>query len=683
MRTRAELLVGVLASAGVVVLVSAVVALLKPHVPVLSLGALYVLAVLPVAILWGTALAAVVSVASMLAFNWFFLPPYHSFHLHESQNWLALVVYLVIAFTVSALAARARARRDDAEQRRAEAHAMAEAALDLLRGRTLDEELGRLAALTAGVLGVEGARLELGEQRPQEGEQALSVEAGLRCVATLFIDEEASVDEAVRRRFLPSLAALLAVVAERSRLEAEALEAEALRRSDALKTALLRAVSHDLRSPLTAILASADALASPGLSLAPEDRLALAETIQGEAARLDRVVEQLLDLSRLEAGAAEPHRELWHVDELVGQALAGLGADTSRVRLEIRPETPPVEVDAAQIERVLANLLENALHYSPPGSGVVVRAERGRPSSASTSSTAGRPARRAAGGAVPAVPARQRGTARLRPRPLDRARLRRGERRPALGAGRSGRRPPRPLAAARGASGGGAHMSARVLVVDDEPQIVRALRTSLRGAGYDVETAATAEGALTVLAANPPDAVVLDLVLPDGSGTEVCRELRTWSSAPVIILSVVGEEAEKVAALDAGADDYVTKPFSVEELLARLRAALRRADAPAEPVVELGDLRIDLEKRAVSVRSEPVQLTPNEFALLRVLARNPGKLLTHRVLLREVWGRGYGDESHYLHVYISQLRRKLETDPARPRYILTEPGAGYRLAERP
>ena len=172
-------------------------------------------------------------------------------------------------------------------------------------------------------------------------------------------------------------------------------------------------------------------------------------------------------------------------------------------------------------------------------------------------------------------------------------------------------------------------MSARVLVVDDEPQILRALRTSLRGAGYEVETAETAEQALAALAANPPDAVVLDLVLPDGSGTTVCRELRTWSSAPVIVLSVVGDEAEKIAALDAGADDYVTKPFGIDELLARLRAALRRVDAPAEPVVEVGELRIDLEKRAVSVGGEPVQLTPHEFALLRVLARNPGKLLTH------------------------------------------------------
>jgi two-component system, OmpR family, KDP operon response regulator KdpE len=226
-------------------------------------------------------------------------------------------------------------------------------------------------------------------------------------------------------------------------------------------------------------------------------------------------------------------------------------------------------------------------------------------------------------------------------------------------------------------------VSSRVLVVDDEPQIVRALRTSLRGAGYEVETAETAESALTALAVNPPDAVILDLVLPDGRGTDVCRELRTWSRVPVIVLSVVGEEEEKVAALDAGADDYVTKPFGIDELLARLRAALRRSEPSAEPVVEVGELRVDLEKHAVTIAGRAVQLTPHEFALIRAFARNPGKLLTHAVLLREVWGRGYAEESHYLHVYVSQLRRKLESDPARPRYIVTEPGAGYRLVELP
>jgi two-component system KDP operon response regulator KdpE len=219
----------------------------------------------------------------------------------------------------------------------------------------------------------------------------------------------------------------------------------------------------------------------------------------------------------------------------------------------------------------------------------------------------------------------------------------------------------------------------RVLVVDDEPQILRALQTNLRGAGYEVDTAATAEAALATAAMRPPDAVILDLVLPDGSGTEVCRELRTWSSAPVLVLSVVGDEPEKVAALDAGADDYIQKPFGIEELLARLRAVLRRAGPSGGPVLEVGELVVDLDKRSVAVGGRPVSLTPHEFELLRVLAQNEGKLMTHPAILREVWGPAYGAESHYLHVYVSQLRRKIETDPARPRYLLTEPGAGYRL----
>jgi len=376
-RTRGDLLVGVPAAAGAVVLVTGVVALLERHVPVLSLGVLYVLAVLPVAMLWGTALAAVVSVASMLAFNWFFLPPRHTFHLRESGNWLALAVYLGTAIVVGALAARARRRRDDAEQRRAEADVLAEAAADLLRGTGLDDALARLGELSGGVLGVDGARLELGEAEPGRGERALPVESNLRRVATLVVDDGPALDETVVRRFLPALAALLAVVVERRALEAEALEAEALRRSDALKTALLRAVSHDLRSPLTAILASAGALANAELRIDEGDRDSLVAGIREEATRLDRVVGDLLDLSRLEAGAVEPHRELWPAEELVAQALETVGEGRERVLLELDPEAPPVQVDAAQIERVLANLIRNALAYSPAGSPVVVRTEPG------------------------------------------------------------------------------------------------------------------------------------------------------------------------------------------------------------------------------------------------------------------------------------------------------------------
>ncbi len=220
-----------------------------------------------------------------------------------------------------------------------------------------------------------------------------------------------------------------------------------------------------------------------------------------------------------------------------------------------------------------------------------------------------------------------------------------------------------------------------MLVVDDEPQILRAVSANLRGAGYEVETAATGEEALASAAMRPPDAVILDLVLPGKSGTDVTRELREWSKAPVILLSAVGDERDKVAALDAGADDYVTKPFGIDELLARLRAALRRATPTGEPVLEVGDLRLDLEKRSASFAGRHLTLTPHEFTLLRVFMQNEGKLLTHPSLLREVWGPQYHDESHYLHVYVSQLRRKIEPDPARPRYILTEPGAGYRLVD--
>jgi two-component system KDP operon response regulator KdpE len=219
----------------------------------------------------------------------------------------------------------------------------------------------------------------------------------------------------------------------------------------------------------------------------------------------------------------------------------------------------------------------------------------------------------------------------------------------------------------------------RVLVVDDEPQILRALQMKLSSEGYQVDTARTAAEARAAAAAHPPEAVILDVLLPDGRGTDVCRDLREWSTASILILSAVGDEAEKIAALDAGADDYVTKPFSVDELLARLRAALRRTVPSRAPVLDIGQVRIDLEKRLVSVAGRPLSLTPTEYNLLRLLAQNEGKLLTHPTILREVWGPAYQEESNYLHVYVSQLRRKIEPDPTRPRYLLTVPGVGYRL----
>jgi two-component system sensor histidine kinase KdpD len=281
-RSTDDLVVGLLASAGAVAFVSAAIAIVERWVPVLSLGVLYIFAVLPVAVIWGLGLATVVSIASMLAFNWFFLPPRHTFQLRDGANWAVLAVYLATAVVVSALAARARRRAELAELREREAAARA----------------------------------------------------------------------------------------------AAELEAEALRRSDALKTALLHAVSHDLRSPLTAIVAAASSLSNPQVSLDTVDHDELVATIRVEAERLDRLVGNLLDLSRLRGGAVEPRPELWPVEDLIARALDQLGARSDRVVIALGDDLPPVHVDAVQIERALVNLLDNALKFSPPETHVRLSVER-------------------------------------------------------------------------------------------------------------------------------------------------------------------------------------------------------------------------------------------------------------------------------------------------------------------
>ena len=230
----------------------------------------------------------------------------------------------------------------------------------------------------------------------------------------------------------------------------------------------------------------------------------------------------------------------------------------------------------------------------------------------------------------------------------------------------------------------------RVLVVDDEPQILRALRINLRVRNYDVDIAATGSAALEAAAKHPPDLVILDLGLPDLDGVEVIEGLRGWTQAPIIVLSGRADSTDKVEALDAGADDYVTKPFGMEELLARMRAAVRRSGPDtSEPKVRLGHLVVDLAAKRVirdgadDADGPDIRLTPTEWHLLEVLLRNPGKLLSQRQLLTEVWGPGYADASGNLRLYMAQLRRKLEPDPARPRWLMTEPGMGYRYQPSP
>jgi two-component system KDP operon response regulator KdpE len=222
--------------------------------------------------------------------------------------------------------------------------------------------------------------------------------------------------------------------------------------------------------------------------------------------------------------------------------------------------------------------------------------------------------------------------------------------------------------------------SARIMIIDDEPQMRRLLQVALTAHGYEIREAETGRAGIDQTAVFHPDLIVLDLSLPDLDGIEVIKQLREWTQTPVIILSVREQEGDKIAALDAGADDYVTKPFSMGELLARIRTALRHAaGAGDEPVLTFGGLVIDLTRRYVAVDGRDVKLTPTEYELLRILAVNAGKVLTHRQLMRTVWGPSYEQETNYLRVYIRQLRQKIEPDPARPRHIITEPGVGYRL----
>jgi two-component system, OmpR family, KDP operon response regulator KdpE len=224
-----------------------------------------------------------------------------------------------------------------------------------------------------------------------------------------------------------------------------------------------------------------------------------------------------------------------------------------------------------------------------------------------------------------------------------------------------------------------------VLIIEDDHQIRRFLRATLSSQGYRLHEAVNGAEGLSLAASQQPDLIILDLGLPDVDGLTVARRIREWSSTPILVLSARGQEADKIAALDAGADDYVTKPFGVGELTARMRVALRHAaraeHGDEDPVYEVGNLRVDLARREVSLRGEEVHLTPTEFNLLAVLVHHAGKVVTHRQLLRDVWGESFHEQAHYIRVYMQQLRKKLEETPARPRYLRTEPGVGYRLVD--
>jgi two-component system, OmpR family, sensor histidine kinase KdpD len=376
-----------LLSLGAVALVSGAIFALEPVAPVLSLGVLYLFAVLPVAAIWGLRFAVPVSIVSMLAFNYLFLPPKHTFRLADSENWVALAVYLVTGITVSALAARARRRATEAEQRRREATLAAEVSAILLESREVEPRLSEISARVAELLGASRAHIELDATRLQDGDGTVyELLAGSRVVGRLQVGAAATLDREITGRVCSMLGTLLATAIDREQLareardiearrRSEAIEAETLRRSDAAKTAVLRSVSHDLRSPITAITAASEILDGSGRTLSAADRAELVMSIRQQARRLDRLVSNLLELSRLEAGAAHPELELWTIDGLIARALEAIGSDSDRVETLLPPDLPLVEVDPTQLERALVNLVENALKFSPPGALVRVDAE--------------------------------------------------------------------------------------------------------------------------------------------------------------------------------------------------------------------------------------------------------------------------------------------------------------------
>ena len=502
-------------------------------------------------------------------------------------------------------------------------------------------------------------------------------------------------DPSATPALLAGYAAQAAAALDRERLRTQAAQAEALAEGNRMRTALLAAVSHDLRTPLASIKASVSSLRQTDVEWSEADEADLLATIEQNADRLDALIGNLLDMSRLHTGSLQPFLRPTAIDEVAPVAAGGLD-DSLRLEMAVPDGFPLVLADPGLLERVLANLFSNALRYSPAGRPPELHAVLD-----------GGTVRLEVADHGPGVPDE------LKERifePFERV----GDRHPGVGLG---------LAVARGFAeamggrigafdtpGGGltvrvtlpaasADRSAldaprssavlavsgvmtRVLVVDDEPSILRALRINLSAREYDVSTAVDGTTGLAAVARDRPDVIILDLGLPDMDGTEVIHGVRGWTSIPIIVLSAWGQESQKVAALDAGADDYVTKPFGMDELLARLRAAVRRAaPAPDEPVVATADFTVDLAAKQV-VRSDgsAVRLTPTEWQVLEILVRNSGRLVTQKQLLREVWGPTYETESNYLRVYLAQLRRKLEPEPSRPRYLLTESGMGYRFS---
>ena len=680
----------VLAVAGLPLL-TALLNAVQPHLNLSDDLLIYLVAVVAITVVGGFWPAVVAAVGACLLLNWFFTAPLHTFTIAEPRNLLALVLFVTVAVAVSSVVHLAARREADAARSSKETESLLGLAQTVLGGAdTPGDVLDHLTASHGGhaeLLERVGGRwikvAASGELDPAISALRFEVRPDL----ALEVSGQAA---SATTSLLAGYTAQAVAALDRARLRTQAAQAEALAEGDRMRTALLRAVSHDLRTPLASIKASASSLRQTDVHWSAEDEAELLANIEQNADRLDALVGNLLDMSRLQAGSLEPFLRATAVDEVAPVALRGLD-DADQLLIVVPDDLPLVRADPGLLERVLANLFSNALRHSPPDLRPMLRAKVEGAAGGSrvvldVVDHGVRGTRRAEGADLRAVRAPRRAVTRRRARAGRRQGVRRGDGRDDRRGRHAGRRSHRPGDAARPGQrrsrDAGRRPVTRVLVIDDEPSILRALRINLTARNYEVSTASDGTTGLAAVSRERPDAVILDLGLPDMDGTEVIHGVRGWSTTPIIVLSVWGAEHQKVAALDAGADDYVTKPFGMDELLARLRAAVRRASpAPDEPVVTTDDFTVDLAAKRVIKDGADVRLTPTEWQLLEILVRNRGRLVTQKQLLQDVWGPAYGSESNYLRVYVAQLRRKLEQEPSRPRHLLTEPGMGYRFQD--
>ena len=674
--------------------------------------------------------AVVTSLGATLAFNFFFLPPLHTFTIADPQNWVVLFVFLLVATIASHLSATARQRAREAEARRQEVTRLFDLSRDILltdesegalaslarhvarrfqlssvalclpgdAGWRIFQGAGRAVAVTPAQLDPTLARLRGtlefdARERAYAGHATLAADDG--AVLTLVplrlgsrpVGLLATDDPSLEAGTLDALAGVVAIAIERAHFLADRKAAEALAQRADLASALLASFSHDLRTPLTAVRVAIANLRSRDI---PEhERLRQADIASQEIVRLDRLFQDILDMTRIDAAAITAERQWVAPSDIVDASIAQLGPVLSQRTLRIDADAAAeVLVDPRLTSSAFAHVLENAAAYSPAETPIDIRAwtdDDGLHLSVRDHGPGldaeelhhlferfhrGRAGRTHAGGTGMGL-AISRGL-------LAAEAGRIWGRTPATAAPASPSRCRHPSAPSPGRC---PDMPARILLVDDEPAILAAMGPMLRSRGYDVSTAMSGRAALEGIERTDPDLIVLDLGLPDIDGIEVCRLVRDGRSTPIIVLSARGGERDKVAALDAGADDYVTKPFGAEELLARIRVALRRTEAAPGPGPEIvrGDLLIDRDRHRVTRDGLELRLTPKEFELLVFLAQHAGRVLTHRAILKAIWGPHAVDQPEHLRVLVGSLRRKLERDPSRPRYIVTEPWVGYRF----